>query len=218
MQIHLKGIITCFKCRLHVCQGWLKGLCLFDSHDTAMVSVRLRILVCWVTFALQLGLFLHDLLAEYLIFHAKQLPSEYLKFFFRKIYFESWWLQLTSALRPTAIVWFMLPVFSHFYVNLWWELNFISISWCFIFKDEWQTLIVTSFLNCFCLLVILLHFWSSIAPLHTFFSLVLFRHCVAFVLLIKSFLCCPSWELFWPSQMWEEGLSWHFFAMHLCAS
>lgn len=52
-----KGIVTCFKCRLLVCQGWLKGLCLFDSHDTAMVSVRLRIFICWVTFALWLGLF-----------------------------------------------------------------------------------------------------------------------------------------------------------------
>lgn len=48
-------------------------------------------------------LFLRDLLAEYLVFHAKQLPSEYLKFFFRKIYSESWWLHLTSALRLTAI-------------------------------------------------------------------------------------------------------------------
>lgn len=48
------------------------------------------------------------------------------------------------------------------------------------------------------------HTFTSVVICYShFFSLVHFQHCVAFVLVIKSFLCRLSWEKFWPSQMWE---------------
>lgn len=219
MQIHLKGIITCFKCRLHVCQGWLKGLCLFDSHDTAMVSVRLRILVCWVTFALQLGLFV----SSWFIGWVFNIPCKAVAFWIPEVFLQE------NLLRKLVVT-----------VNLCTASN----SYCLVHAASVQPFLCELMMRTqFYLNLLVLHFQRRVTDIdcdifpqlfllagHSFTFLVIYcsvTHIFFFGPL--STLCClclADKELFVLSQLGAilaisnvgGGIVLTFFAMHLCAS
>lgn len=148
-----------------------------------------------------------DILADYLVFNAIQLPSEYVTFF--------WSLRVSTVVVRKSCHKLLLFYCSccQYSAILMWSYDGKSFSspsanTLFSKRNErnWLWHLFWNVFACW------LYFSNSGRLLLCY---VLIRHCVAFVLLIKSRLCCPSWERCCPSPMWEEGFSWYLICVHL---